>query len=184
MDEDSEASENVSDDDNDDASESKSAFLSEDDVDQDTEMDDNDVKEEEDEEESDDDETVDKLNKDIDQHKKDLEELKERDPEFYEYLQKENDGLLDFNESDGEEREQDEEEGDVEDKQASLPVLTKDRLNEWIQKINATKDFRAFKSLLSAFKTAARMSEEDDKITFTIKIDDPNGIQNHCPFVK
>ncbi|PHZ07744.1 Noc2-domain-containing protein [Rhizopus microsporus ATCC 52813] len=173
MDEDSEASENVSDDD--DALDSKSAFLSEDDIDQDTEMEDSDVKEEEDdEEENDDDETVDRLNKDIDQHKKDLEELKERDPEFYEYLKKENDGLLDFNESDEEEREQDEEESDVEDKQAAIPVLTKDRLNEWIQKINATKDFRAFKSLLSAFKTAARMSEEDDKITFTIKIDDPN----------
>ncbi len=33
-------------------------------------------------------------------HKKSLEELKDKDPEFYEFLRKEDSGLLDFDESD------------------------------------------------------------------------------------
>ncbi|KAG1052511.1 hypothetical protein G6F43_005360 [Rhizopus delemar] len=125
-------------------------------------------------EEDDNEDTADKLNKDIDQHRKDMEALKEKDPEFYEFLRKEDEGLLDFDESDHseeEEEEEKEEESDVEENQ--VPILTKAKLNEWVEKIKSTKDFKAFKSLLTAFKTAARMSEEDDKITFAIKIEDP-----------
>lgn len=128
-------------------------------------------------EEDDNEDTADKLNKDIDQHRKDMEALKEKDPEFYEFLRKEDEGLLDFDESDHseeEEEEEKEEESDVEENQ--VPILTKAKLNEWVEKIKSTKDFKAFKSLLTAFKTAARMSEEDDKITFAIKIEDPTGI--------
>ncbi|KAI9279348.1 Noc2p family-domain-containing protein [Sporodiniella umbellata] len=118
---------------------------------------------------------ADKLNKDINQHRKEMEELKERDPEFYEFLQKEDGDLLDFDESDHSENEEEEEEMESdEDPLANVPVLSKAKLNEWLAKIKSTNDFKAFKSLLTAFKTAARMSEEDDKITFTIKIEDPN----------
>ncbi|KAI7894032.1 Noc2p family-domain-containing protein [Mucor mucedo] len=140
--------------------------------------------EEEVDEDDDDEETPDKLNKDIDQHKKELEELKERDPEFYEFLQKEDGDLLGFGESDDGEDMPDasddddgQEYSDMEEPEETIvddvPVLTKAMLNEWTAAVKSNNDFKAFKKILSAFKTAARMSEEDDKITFSYKIEDP-----------
>ena len=139
------------------------------------------VDSEEDEEE--DDETADKLEHDIDQHKKELEELQERDPKFYEFLQKEDGDLLGFGESDdgedfgGEDEEDEQEYSDMEEPEeksaTDIPVLNKVTLNEWIDAVKSTKDFKSFKKLLTAFKTAARMSEEDDNITFALKIEDP-----------
>lgn len=145
--------------------------------------DDNEDEEEEEEEE----ETAYKLKKDVEQHKKELEDLKERDPEFYEYLQQEGGDLLGFGESEEEEEEDMEGEfgddgqeySDMEEPEEKIvddvPILKKATLNEWIETVKTTNDFKAFKKLLTAFKTAARMSEEDDKITFSIKIEDPAG---------
>lgn len=132
-------------------------------------------------------ESLDKIKKDAEQHKKELEELKERDPEFYEFLQKEDGDLLGFGESEDEEDNFDDEEdqeneqeySDMEEPEentaSDVPVLSKATLNEWIENVKSTKDFKAFKKLLTAFKTAARMSEEDDKLTFVLKIEDPAG---------
>lgn len=142
-------------------------------------------------EEEDDDENEEKLQKDIEQHKKDMEALKERDPEFYNFLQKEDDGLLGFGESDEEDEPEQvggsddgadegaysdmEEPEEQDEKEAAVHVLKKAELNEWIEAVKSHKDFKSFKKLLSAFKTAARMSEEDDNVTFAFKIEDPAG---------
>ncbi|EPB92877.1 hypothetical protein HMPREF1544_00316 [Mucor circinelloides 1006PhL] len=140
-------------------------------------------------EEEEDEENEEKLQKDIEQHKKDMEALKERDPEFYNFLQKEDDGLLGFGESDEEDEpeqvggsDDDADEGaysdmeepeEQDEKEAAVHVLKKAELNEWIEAVKSHKDFKSFKKLLSAFKTAARMSEEDDNVTFAFKIEDP-----------
>jgi nucleolar complex protein 2 len=179
MDEDTEEEDNENEDedkDNEEDSDIPSDFEREMAVDSDSNNDDDSEDEEEEE-------NADKLNKDIDQHKKELEELKERDPEFYEFLQKEDNGLLDFGESEDEEEQQEggeeysdmEEPEEEEQHQEQIPVLKKTELNGWIEAVKSNKDLKAFKKLLNAFKTAARMSEEDDKITFTIKIEDPTG---------
>lgn len=148
------------------------------------------------EEEEEDEENEEKLQQDIEQHKKDMEALKERDPEFYNFLQKEDDGLLGFGASDDEDEpeqvggsdDEDADEGaysdmeepeEQDEKTAAVHVLKKAELNAWIEAVKSHKDFKAFKKLLSAFKTAARMSEEDDNVTFAYKIEDPTGNEAH-----
>ncbi|KAI8982076.1 Noc2p family-domain-containing protein [Mycotypha africana] len=134
--------------------------------------------------EEEDKEDVEDIEQDIEQYKKDLEALKDTDPEFYKYLEKEDKELLEFDEgvddmADSEEEipsDIEEEPADVEDVEfsASVPALSKTMLNEWIDSIKTNKDFKAFKKLLQAFKTAARMSEEDEEeMNFSYKIEDP-----------
>ncbi|KAI7899002.1 Noc2p family-domain-containing protein [Cokeromyces recurvatus] len=142
-------------------------------------VDDNDEEEEEEEEEGEED--IEKLKKDIEQHRKDMEALKERDPKFYKFLEAEDKELLDFDESDDglDADDDDQQYSDMEEPEETIIqdtaiVLNKNTVNEWVETIKTTKDFKAFKKLLSAFRTAARMAEdEDDKAVLTYKIEDP-----------
>ncbi|KAI9499419.1 Noc2p family-domain-containing protein [Zychaea mexicana] len=161
----------------------------------------------------DDDEDIDnskKLNKDIKRHKKELEQLKKQDPEFFKYLQKEENALLEFDESEKEDDEdEDENEGsdeelgsedldgmDVdmddenleqesdseaemdgdEDDESGLEVLTKSMLNEWIEEVETKQSVNAMKKLLVAFKSAARMSDEEklERVSLVYRIVNPN----------
>ncbi|KAF7730563.1 Nucleolar Complex 2 protein [Apophysomyces ossiformis] len=183
------------------------------DIDEDEESDDDDEedgKEEKEEDEEDEDEENDvdsgeKLKKDVAKHRKELEELKKRDPEFYKYLEKEETGLLDFDMSDddldgsdneGENDEEDNEEDlDMEDvdmteseeeqeeaikEEPASEVLTKKKVSDWVKQVEETQSLKAMKRLLAAFKTAARMSDEEqeEKTTFVYTIDDPSVLNN------
>ncbi|KAI8977887.1 Noc2p family-domain-containing protein [Pilobolus umbonatus] len=142
-------------------------------------MEEKDEEEDEEEGEEEGEDTTDMLNKDIHDYKKQMDELKERDPEFYEYLQKEDNTLLEFGEEseaeDEDQLEQNEEEEEEEEEEVGtvVPVLKMKSVDQWIQFISKSNDIKHFKKLLSAFKTAARMSEEDDTITFAWKIESP-----------
>ncbi|KAJ8655706.1 hypothetical protein O0I10_008591 [Lichtheimia ornata] len=140
-----------------------------------------------------------KLVSDIEKHKKELEKLKKSDPEFYKYLQKEENNLLEFDESaddvpDDEEQEDDEdvdmddaeasesesEASDQEEEQADpfgddLELLTKKKVAAMIEQVDTKKSLPAMKKLLLAFKTAARMSDEEQQegVSFVYKIQDP-----------
>lgn len=142
-----------------------------------------------------------KLVSDIEKHKKELEKLKKSDPEFYKYLQKEENNLLEFDESaddvpDDEEQEDDEdvdmddaeasesesEASDQEEEQADpfgddLELLTKKKVAAMIEQVDTKKSLPAMKKLLLAFKTAARMSDEEQQegVSFVYKIQDPKG---------
>lgn len=138
------------------------------------------------------------LKSDISQHKEELELLKEQDPEFYEYLKKEESGLLDFDVSDEdlEDASEGEDEGMLEDEEQQeasqfsdneadqedepMPsatnasegeVVTKQMIEEWAVAIETRKSVKTLKHLLSAFKCAARMNDEDDEnTTYTYKV--------------
>ncbi|KAI9025984.1 Noc2p family-domain-containing protein [Phycomyces nitens] len=167
------------------------------------EEDDDEEEEEDDDDENDDDS---KIKSDADRHKKELEQLKERDPKFYDYLQKEGADLLDFDmsededegeddqdedeeepefdENDDDDGEEDEDEEDeekpgkksIKEQNDSAEVVTKAMLAEWIDQLEKTQNLKAFKKMLSAFKTAARMSDEEqqENITFVYKIVSPH----------
>ncbi|KAI9261426.1 Noc2p family-domain-containing protein [Phascolomyces articulosus] len=147
-------------------------------------LDESDDDDDEDEEEGEGEDSTKKLNKDIKRHKKELEQLKKQDPEFYKYLQKEENALLDFDESENEDEddeeagsgdddlnsenmdgmdmdEQSDSEEEMEEDESGLEILTKSMLTEWIQEVESSHSVNAMKKLLVAFKSAARMSDEE-----------------------
>ena len=134
--------------------------------------------------EGDTDENFTSLKSHAEEHKKALEELSELDPEFYKYLQEQGGDLLDFDLSD--EEGSDAEESGSESEQPktdakkpttqNLVVLTKGQLKEWSSAIEASHDLKSFRNLLTAFKSAARSSsEEEQTVKLVYKISDPGG---------
>ncbi|KAI8062132.1 Noc2p family-domain-containing protein [Gongronella butleri] len=132
-----------------------------------------------------------KLKRDAERHKQEMEELKKRDPEFYKYLSKEDAELLDFDMSDeeagdagsdAEEQEDDEsaeEESDADDMggfdDADLTTVTASMLASWVAQIEKKGDIKAARRLFAAFKSATKMNDEEEreKHNFVYKIVDP-----------
>jgi nucleolar complex protein 2 len=129
----------------------------------------------EDEDEDEDGEGDDEM--DPEQHRQDLERLKEEQPEFYKYLQENDEGLLKFGESDEEGGEDGDEDGD-EDDAASVDgggdgaggeepsggprVLTLKMLNEWAKLLISANSFKALRDLVRAFESACHLDDVED----------------------
>ncbi|OAD81134.1 hypothetical protein PHYBLDRAFT_120850 [Phycomyces blakesleeanus NRRL 1555(-)] len=64
----------------------------------------------------------------------------------------------------------------IKEQNDNAEVVTKAMLAEWIDQLDKTQNIKAFKKMLSAFKTAARMSDEEqqENITFVYKIVSPH----------
>ncbi|EJD52613.1 Noc2-domain-containing protein [Auricularia subglabra TFB-10046 SS5] len=109
----------------------------------------------------------------VDMHKFELEQLKAKDPEFYEYLKKNDQELLDFDPSAAPEAEpEDEDEAMDEDgddeQEVKAPVLTKDILKKWQKSLLEHRSLAAFRKLQVAFRAAVHMNEEDQELSWTI----------------
>lgn len=144
-------------------------------ADEDDEEDDED---EEEEEEADDLEDVEEMSddeEDVGMHAEDLEKLKEKDPEFYAYLQENDKDLLKFGqESDDDEDEEEDDEQPASSKAAASSSkaskaetgpqrVTLKMLAGWQKSMLTHRSLKALRRLLIAFRCAVKPEEEDQR---------------------
>ena len=127
-------------------------------------MEDEDEDEEEEAEEDDDDlDEVDDI-EDAEAHAQDLAQLAEKDPEFYKYLQENDQELLHFGQ--GEDEEEDEEKEEEEDER----LLTMDMLQQWQKSLLRHRSPRALRRLLLAFRSV--LSSHDEEVQHAFHVQD------------
>lgn len=127
---------------------------------------------------------------DFEAHQGQLEALKEKDPEFYKYLEANDAELLDFGEhgdlagvaelSEEEEKEteepakkkkkraQEKEDGEEEDAMVEEDEVTMAMVNKWQKSMQAQHSLRAMRQAVLAFRSAAYVNEEAEDRKYTI----------------
>lgn len=98
-----------------------------------------------------------------------LSELAKKDPEFYKYLEENDQDLLQFATAQGNDEELDDQE------EGSLSgVLKEETVKQWQAAILQKQSIRALRNLLLAFRSAANMNEEESKGGDAWIIDNPS----------
>ncbi|KAJ3128783.1 Nucleolar Complex 2 protein [Nowakowskiella sp. JEL0407] len=122
----------------------------------------------------------------IERHKKQLEALQKQDPEFYEFLAKNDKKLLEFgdNEEDDDDDEEDQEIDQDETPEPSQPqksrqpqVLNLKTITSWKHSLLKQHSQRTIQRVLLAFRAAVALGKEQDNNdtqSFAYKIDDAN----------
>lgn len=123
--------------------------------------------EDEEEEAEEDDDDLDEVDdiEDAEAHAQDLAQLAEKDPEFYKYLQENDQELLHFGQGEDEE-EEDEEKDEEEDER----LLTMDMLQQWQKSLLRHRSPRALRRLLLAFRSV--LSSHDDEVQHAFHVQD------------
>lgn len=124
--------------------------------------------EDEEEEAEEDDDDLDEVDdiEDAEAHAQDLAQLAEKDPEFYKYLQENDQELLHFGQGEDEEEEEDEEKEEEEDER----LLTMDMLQQWQKSLLLHRSPRALRRLLLAFRSV--LSSHDDEVQHAFHVQD------------
>ena len=128
---------------------------------------------------------------DAETHKRDIEALKEKDPEFYNYLKSNDAELLDFAEDadlaeiDALSASEDEttprkkqkaakEDSDDESEAATGNEVSKQLIQKWKSAMDTKSSLRAMKEVVLAFRSAAHLNDEEGK-AYKYAISDPDG---------
>lgn len=114
--------------------------------------------------------SLDELEDDGEAHLMELSKLAEKDPEFYKYLQENDQELLDFKPDavDAISDEEMEEGIPEDDEDEETPILTQDILRGWQKALLEHRSLRAFRKLLIAFRAAAYANDENANLAWTI----------------
>lgn len=131
-------------------------------------MDDDEEEVDEEEEDDDDMEEVDDM-EDEEEHAQDLAQLAEKDPEFYKYLQENDQDLLNFGQGDDEDEGYDEVEPEEDEDDR---VLTMDMLRQWQKGLLRHRSPRALRRLLLAFRAALSSEEERAQMEHAFEVQD------------
>ncbi|KAI5887664.1 Noc2-domain-containing protein [Schizophyllum commune H4-8] len=112
--------------------------------------------------------SVDALDEEGKKHLIELSKLAEKDPEFFKYLQENDQELLDFN-PDALENDDEDVMMEGEDEEAvKVPTLTKETLKGWQKAILQHRSIRALRRLHLAFRSAAHMNEDNQVVAWAI----------------
>lgn len=124
--------------------------------------------EDEEEEAEEDDDDLDEVDdiEDAEAHAQDLAQLAEKDPEFYKYLQENDQELLHFGQGEEEEEEDEDEENEEEDER----LLTMDMLQQWQKSLLRHRSPRALRRLLLAFRSV--LSSHDEEVQHAFHVQD------------
>ncbi|KAJ7777519.1 Noc2-domain-containing protein [Mycena maculata] len=106
-------------------------------------------------------------------HLLELSKLAEKDPEFYQYLQQNDQELLNFDPNSAGGVDSDDEEAPADDadpmgEEAQIPILTKTILRNWQKSLLEHRSLRALRKLLIAFRSAAHMNEDGQVLAWSI----------------
>lgn len=123
--------------------------------------------EDEEEEAEEDDDDLDEVDdiEDAEAHAQDLAQLAEKDPEFYKYLQENDQELLHFGQNEDEEEEEDEENEEEDER-----LLTMDMLQQWQKSLLRHRSPRALRRLLLAFRSV--LSSHDEEVQHAFHVQD------------
>ncbi|KAJ3995984.1 Noc2-domain-containing protein [Lentinula boryana] len=114
--------------------------------------------------------SVDDLEEEGQNHLLELSKLAEKDPEFYKYLQENDNELLNFDPNNDQAMADDAllEDEDVEMTTQQSPTLTIEILRKWQKAILEKRSLRALRKLLVAFRSAAHMNEDGQTLAWNI----------------
>ncbi|KAJ4375540.1 Nucleolar Complex 2 protein [Didymella sp. IMI 355093] len=129
---------------------------------------------------------------DFETHKRDIEDLKKKDPEFYKYLENNDKELLDFEDDDLAEMDalsasedeatprkkqkkaaKAEPESDEESEAATGNEVSKQLIQKWKSAMETKFSLRAMKEVVLAFRSAAHLNDEEGK-AYKYSISDPD----------
>ncbi|PWA02576.1 hypothetical protein BB558_001288 [Smittium angustum] len=120
------------------------------------------------------------ISKEADDLMKDIDELKEKDPEFYQFMKENDPEALNFaldsgdeeleenSDSENDSEHEDEEDTEIKDvektKDVSNAILLKEEmLDEWEKSLSETNSARALKNVILAFKSAVQSDDDKDQ---------------------
>ncbi|KAJ7128139.1 Noc2-domain-containing protein [Mycena crocata] len=118
--------------------------------------------------------SLDELDEEGEAHLVELSKLAEKDPEFYKYLQENDQELLNFDPNTaggGDDSDDDEvQEGDdpMGEGEVQTPILTTNILRNWQKSLLEHRSLRALRKLLVAFRSAAHMNEDGQVLAWSI----------------